>query len=417
MDPVALLVGLLLGAATAGAVAWWLAARLRRAEAELAAARAREVDLAGRLAAAEAVHAGQAERDAEIAREREHLRAELTNLANRLLDEKSRALLADSRTGLEGLLTPLRERLKEFEDKVARTYDQDNRDRAAIIEALGRVDRSQARLGREAETLARALAGGSKVQGDWGEMILENLLQSAGLQEGREYVAQRSLTGEEGARLRPDVVINLPDGKAVVVDSKVSLSAFLAATAAEDDAVRAEALAAHRASLRAHVRDLAGKSYQDAVGDRRLDFTVLFVPSEPAFHAALAGDPALYDEAMRQGVVLASPTTLLATLRVVALVWSHEKQNANAQRIAEEAGRLLDKLAGFVEELDAVGTRLAQAHESWEQARARLASGRGNLLSRAQKLHELGARLGKGGRTAEVLGLDAAEASDEPPPP
>lgn len=389
----------------AGAFAWWLAARLRRSEAELAVLRARELELAGQLAAARAQAEAAAAREQDAARTREQLRSEFEGLAARLLDEKGRAMLADSKVGLEGVLNPLRERIKEFEDKVARVYDQENRDRTSILEALKRVDLSQARLGHEAETLSRALSGQSKVQGDWGEMILENMLQSAGLQEGREYVVQASHTGEDGGRLRPDVVINLPDGKAVVVDSKVSLTAFLAATAATDEAARDLALAAHRASLRAHVKGLAGKSYQDVVGDRHLDFTVLFMPSEPAFHAALSRDPGIYDEAMRQGVVLASPTTLLATLRVVALVWSHEKQNANAQRIAEEAGRLLDKLAGFVEELDGVGARLDQARDAWSGARAKLSTGRGNLLTRAQKLHELGARVGKGGRAQEVLGL------------
>jgi DNA recombination protein RmuC len=412
MDPIALLLGLLLGAGMAGASAWWLLSRLRQCEAELAAARVRELAAVEQLAIARAQAEAAATREQDAMRNRDQLRNEFEQLGTRLLDEKGKAMLADSKLGLEGVLNPLRERIKEFEEKVARVYDQENRDRTSILEALKRVDLSQARLGHEAETLSRALSGQSKVQGDWGEMILENMLQSAGLQEGREYVVQSSHTGDDGSRLRPDVVINLPDGKAVVVDSKVSLTAFLAATAATDDAARDLALTAHRASLRAHVKGLAGKSYQEVVGDRRLDFTVLFMPSEPAFHAALSRDPGIYDEAMRQGVVLASPTTLLATLRVVALVWSHEKQNANAQRIAEEAGRLLDKLAGFVEDLDMVGTRLDQARDAWGGARAKLATGRGNLMNRAQKLHELGARLGKGGKTHELLGLGGEEAAE-----
>lgn len=412
MDPIALLVVLTLGAGMVGIAVWWLATRLRRSEAELAAARLRELEAARLLAAAQAQIQALVQRAEDAARQRDELHAEIENLGSRLLDEKGRELLADNRLGLESVLNPLRERIKEFEDKVGRVYDQENRDRSSILEALRRVDLSQARLGHEAETLSRALSGESKVQGDWGEMILENMLQSAGLQEGREYVVQGSLTSEDGSRLRPDVVINLPDGKAVVVDSKVSLTAFLAATAATDEATRDLALSAHRASLRAHVKGLAGKSYQALVGDRRLDFTVLFMPSEPAFHAALSRDPGIYDEAMRQGVVLASPTTLLATLRVVALVWSHEKQNANAQRIAEEAGRLLDKLAGFVEELDAVGNRLDQARDAWSGARAKLSTGRGNLMTRAQKLHELGARVGKGAKTEEVLGLGEEPAED-----
>ncbi len=425
MDAASLVTGMVIGAAAVGALAWWLARRLAAAEDETARLRARELETAaerGRLQAlaAEAQAAGAARSEAarlaaELAEARARLEAASADAARRAGDDAAREAEAAQarerlRLGLDGVLTPLRERLKEFEDKVARANEQENRDRAAILEALRRVDLSQARLNQEAATLARALSGESKVQGDWGEMILENLLQGAGLQEGREYAVQQQVAGEDGARLRPDVVVWLPDGKAVVVDSKVSLSAFLAATAADDPAVRDTALDAHRASLRQHVKDLAGKSYQELVGDRRLDFTVLFVPSEPAFHAAMARDPALYADAMRQGVVLASPTTLLATLRVVALVWSHERHNANAQRIAEEAGRLLDKLAGFVEDLDGVGERLQQARDAWESARAKLSTGRGNLLGRAQKLHELGARLGKTS-TAEVLGLGGDTAS------
>ncbi len=343
---------------------------------------------------------------------RESLRSEFENLANRLLEEKGRLLASEQRQGLEGVLSPLRDRLKQFEDTVTRTYDQENRDRASLLDLLKRLGESQAKLGHEAETLSRALTGESKVQGDWGEMILENLLQGVGLSEGREYVVQRSHTGEDGARLRPDVIINLPDGKAVVVDSKVAITAYVAWVRAEDAETRTSALAAHAAAVRSHIRNLAGKRYQDVLESRSLDFVILFVPSEPAFHAALAADPGLYDEAWRQAIVLASPTTLLATLKVVAHVWQHEKQNANATRIAEEAGKLLDKFVSFARELDQVGDRLRQAQESFDGAKAKLETGRGNLVNRAKALAKLGAKLNRTDNANALLAPEEDEDGD-----
>jgi DNA recombination protein RmuC len=384
--------------------------RLREAT-RLAEAGRRDAETARARAEAELEHG---HRDATQAREA--LRNEFENLANRLFEEKGRLLAAEHRQGLEGVLTPLRDRLKQFEDTVTRTNDQENRDRASLLDLLKRLGESQVKLGHEAETLSRALSGESKVQGDWGEMILENLLQGVGLVEGREYEVQQSHTGEDGCRLRPDIVINLPDGKAVVIDSKVAITAFLEWTRADDPEVRARAMAAHAASIRSHIRDLAGKRYQDVLQARSLDFVILFVPSEPAFHAALAADPGLYDEAWRQAIVLASPTTLLATLKVVAHVWQHEKQNANAARIAAEAGKLLDKFVAFARELDQVGDRLRQAQESFDGAKAKLETGRGNLVNRAKALAKLGAKLNRADKANGLLALDDVEDADDESP-
>ncbi len=354
------------------------------------------------------------ERLAEAERARTALRAEFENLANRLLEEKGKALLVEQRSGLDALLTPLRERITAFEAQVARTYDSENRDRASLLDLLKRLDAAHLKLGKEAESLTRALTGEAKTQGDWGEMILENLLALSGLAEGREYAVQESHRAEDGLRhLRPDVVLHLPGDKAVVIDSKVAITAFVESTRADDPEARANALAAHRNAVRAHIKALAGKHYHDVVGGRALDFVLMFIPSEAAFHAVIAQDPAIYNEAFNQGIVLASPTTLLATLRVVAHVWRSERQNANAQKIAEEAGRMLEKLAGFLGDLDDLGAGLTKAQAGYEQARAKLATGKGNLVGRAQKLVDLGARLNRSAKVQDALGLAEAGAADE----
>jgi DNA recombination protein RmuC len=323
-----------------------------------------------------------------------------------------------NREGLEALLRPLAEKLRDFEARVEKTYDQENRDRASLLEALRRMQDTQARLHADAESLTRALTGESKAQGDWGEMILERILETAGLTEGREYDLQVSHQDEQGGRKRPDALVYLPGHRAVVVDAKCSLTAFVEAARAVTPEAREAALDAHVASVRAHVRGLAGKSYTDVLSQRTLDIVLLFVPSEAAFHATLARAPGLYEEAFRQRVVLCSPTTLLAALQLVGHVWRTERQNANAQRIAEEAGRLLEKLAAFVEDLDGVGTRLAQAQDAFLAARAKLSTGRGNLLRKAQSIAELGAPV-KSERARELLlrageddlGEEPAEAS------
>lgn len=353
------------------------------------------------------------ERQAEIEKSRQHLRTEFENLANRLLEEKGKVLFAENKTQLDAVLTPLKERMKGFEDLVTKTYDQENRDRASLLDLVKRLGDSQVKLGKEAENLSRALSGESKIQGDWGEMILENLLQGVGLTEGREYQVQEHHVAEDGSRLRPDVVVYLPDDKAIVVDSKVSISAFATYTRAETEDLRTQALRAHSASVRGHIKDLAGKKYQDVVKGRSLDFVILFIPAEAAFHAAIGQDPELYNDAFARGIVLASPSTLLATLKVVAHVWQHEKQNENAQRIALEAGRMFDKFQAFAKDLMQIGERLVQAQAAYDAAKAKLTDGNGNLAKRAQTLMKLGAKTSKTDSKVEAFLGTATENSDD----
>ncbi len=339
------------------------------------------------------------------------LRAEVELLAGRLLDERGKAMLDRSHERLRFLLDPVAEKLKAFEAKVEKVYGDDRSDRAALREQLRLLQETQARLHEDAGNLARALTGDSKAQGDWGELILERVLETAGLTEGREFDLQLSRTDEDGCRKRPDAVVYLPANRAVIVDAKCSLTAFVEAMRAPEGDEREAALDRHLGSVRRHVKELAAKDYQDLLRQRTLDIVLLFVPNEAAFHAAIAREAGLYEEAFRQGVVLCSPTTLLAALRLIAHVWRSEKQNVNAQRIAAEAGKLLEKLGAFVDDLDQVGARLDQAKGAFQDARSKLATGRGNVMKRAADIQRLGARV-KPDRV-ESLTSEGCEGGDE----
>ncbi len=375
-----------------------LAEALARAESQLDAERARTV-----------------ERAAETARGREVMRLEFEALAQKLLEEKGKAMLEQGHKDLEGLLAPVKERLVAFEETINKTYQQENRDRATLLESLRSMSETQARLHADAEALARALTGESKAQGDWGELVLERLLESAGLTEGREYQLQVDHRDEDGGARRPDALVYLPQNRAVVIDAKCSLSAFIAATRANDDAEREVDLDAHLASVRAHVKTLQKKDYAALLAERSLDVTFMFLPNEAAFHAALSRAPRLFEEAFAQGVVLCSPTTLLAALQVVNHVWRSERQAHNAERIAEAAGKMVDKLALAVEAFDEVGKRLDGAQEAWARARGRLGAGPGNVLTAAHRLVELGARVRKQDKLdAATRAMDADRDDDAP---
>lgn len=399
------------------AVGWWVGRRTSPAGDQ-----ERLLALTGDLARARAelAAAREAARErAELAeRSQAQVRAELTQLSARLIDEKGRALLERSQQGLAALLGPVGERLKAFEERIQRTYDQESRDRASLLTSLAGLQEAQARLHEDAEALSRALTGESKAQGDWGELVLERVLETAGLTEGREYELQVSHRDEAGGQRRPDCLVYLPGERAIVVDAKCSLTAFVEAARAEAPAERERALAAHLLSVRGHVKELAQKDYTAVLRQRTLDIVLMFVPNEAAFQAAISRAPGLYEEAFRQGVVVCSPTTLLAALQLVSHVWRSEKQGQHAQRIAEEAGRLLDKLVAFVEDLDDLGRRLEQAQASLGAARGKLATGKGNVLGKARAIAALGARVKPG--TAQALAGEAEEDEatvDGPPLP
>ena len=335
------------------------------------------------------------ERALDFERSRQAMRHEFEALGQKLLEEKGRVMLEQNHKSLEGLITPVRERLREFEEKFRQNSDQDSRDRASLLERLRLLQETQSKLHEDAAALSRALTGESRAQGDWGELVLESLLATAGLTEGREYELQVDHQNAEGGHRRPDALVYLPPDRAIVIDAKCSLSAFIASTRAISEEEREDDLAMHVASLRTHVKLLAAKDYQSVLKERSLDFVFLFVPSEAAFHAAISRHPGLSEEALRQRVVVCSPTTVLATLQMVHHVWRSERQTLNAQRIAEEAGKMIDKLSAALESFNEVGDRLNQAQHAFEASRGRLSTGKGNVLAIANKVVQLGARASK----------------------
>lgn len=312
----------------------------------------------------------------------------------KIFDEREQRFAETSQQRLGQMLDPLKERIQAFEKRVEESYQQEARERFSLSKELERLQQLNLRLGEEATNLTRALKG-QKTQGNWGELVLERVLEHAGLEKGREYETQVSLKGAEGERFQPDVLIRLPGDKQVVVDAKVSLTAYQQYIAADDDLLRQQALKQHVTSLRNHVKGLSGKDYRRLEGLHSLDFVLLFMPIEAAFSTALQAEPNLFQDAFAQNIVIVSPTTLLATLRVIDSLWRQERQNQNAREIAERAGSLYDKFVLFVQDLDEVGSRLQQLDKAYAAARNKLTEGRGNLISRSEQLKLLGARASK----------------------
>lgn len=292
---------------------------------------------------------------------------------------------------IDGILTPLKEKLGEFERNVQASQVKSTEERATLAEQIRHVAATGAVMGKETKDLTEALRGRSQMQGAWGEMILNTVLENSGLRADEEYVLQKSFSDEDGGRLRPDVVVNLPGGQHVVIDAKVSLNAFVSLCNAEDDEQRNAHRGRHLASIRSHIAALGAKDYHAAAG-KTLDYVLMFVPSEGALAAALQSDPGLMSYALDKKVTLTSPTTLMVALRTVANVWQVEKRNQNAEEIADRAGKLYDKFVGFVADLTAIGDSIARASKQYEGAMGKLASGRGNVLGQLETLKGMGAR-------------------------
>jgi len=328
--------------------------------------------------------------------EREKSLAEKFDLLSRqLLDQQSKKLTEQNQANLGVLLNPLRDQIDGFRKRVDEVYDQENRERAGLKFEIGALKNLNQRISEDAVNLTRALKGDAQTQGAWGEMVLERVLEASGLQKGRGYETQVTLADEAGGRPRPDVIVHLPEGRDIVVDAKVSLTAYERYCRAADGAERNLQLSAHLASLRKHVRELADKRYADLPGVNSLEFVLMFVPVEAAYIEAVHNDDALHVFALERQVVIVTTSTLLATLRTVESLWRNADRNRNALEIADRAGKLYDKFAGFVEDVDEARARVAAAAKALDSARGKLDSGPGNLVRQVEMLRELGAKTSK----------------------
>lgn len=334
---------------------------------------------------------------------RQQLNAEFSLLANKIFEEKQQRFSEQSQQTFASTVNPLKEQIEAFRKKVEDVYDKENTERSRLAGQIAELQKQTRQIGEDAINLTNALKGDNKAQGNWGEVILERLLEQSGLQRGREYEIQVALQDEDGRRRNPDVIIRLPEGKDVIIDSKVSLLHYEQYASAPDDESRQQALRLHLTSIRTHVQQLSGKSYDKLNGVRSLDFVFLFIPIEAAFMAALQADQNLFQDAYSRHIILVSPTTLLASLRTVENIWRHEKQNQNAEEIARQAGGLYDQFALLVEAFEDIGKQIDKAGEAYKLTHKRLTSGRGNLIRRVESLRLLGAK------TKKQLPIDKAE--------
>ncbi|TNH94234.1 DNA recombination protein RmuC [Aeromonas sobria] len=355
-----------------------LTARLKDAEATLRSER---------LAAAEKL---QLQQEAE-----QRLSQQFENLANRIFEQNSGNFRELNQNSLDLLLTPLKEQLEGFRRQVGETHAQETVQRHSLKFELERLAELNARMTEEAAALTRALKGDSKQQGNWGEVVLARILSECGLREGHEYHTQVNIEVEKGKRYQPDVIVHLPQEKDIIIDAKVSLTAYERWFNAGDELEKAVALKEHVASVRNHIRELGRKDYQQLPGVRTLDYVLMFVAVEPAFFTALEADPSLVRYGLDHNILLVSPTNLMVALRTIENLWRYERQNQNARQIAERAGRLYEKLRLFVEEMQQMGGSLHKAQESYDKAMGRLVNGRGNLIAQVERFRELGVEVTK----------------------
>lgn len=333
-------------------------------------------------------------RDEELAKQQEQLRKDFELMASKILDEKSEKFTIQNKENIKNILNPLEEKIKTFEKKVEDSQKESISMHSALKEQLlGLKDLNQ-QMAKEATNLTKALKGDSKTQGNWGELVLERVLEKSGLEKDREYVVQQNFQREDGTRVMPDVVIHLPDNKKMIIDSKVSLTAYEQLVNAEDEE-RSLFLKAHVNSIKKHVDQLSAKNYQDLYDIESPDFVLMFIPIEPAFAVAINEDNTLYNKAFEQNIVIVTPSTLLATLRTIDTMWNNEKQQQNAIEIAKQAGALYDKFEGLVSDLTGVGKKIDAAKNDYSSAMNKLVEGKGNLISRVEKIKKMGAKAKK----------------------
>lgn len=323
----------------------------------------------------------------------QRLSEQFENLANRIFEHSNRRVDEQNRQSLNSLLAPLREQLDGFRRQVQDSFGKEAQERHTLAHEIRNLQQLNAQMAQEAVNLTRALKGDNKTQGNWGEVVLTRVLEASGLREGYEYQTQVSIENDARSRMQPDVIVRLPQGKDVVIDAKMTLVAYERYFNAEDEYTRESALQEHIASVRNHIRLLGRKDYQQLPGLRTLDYVLMFIPVEPAFLLALDRQPELITEALRNNIMLVSPTTLLVALRTIANLWRYEHQSRNAQQIADRASKLYDKMRLFVDDMSAIGQSLDKAQDNYRQAMKKLSSGRGNVLSQAEAFRSLGVEI------------------------
>ncbi|MFA5557333.1 MAG: DNA recombination protein RmuC [Flavobacteriaceae bacterium] len=339
------------------------------------------------------------QKNSEQKQEVEELQAKFTkefeNLANKILEEKSNKFTEQNKENIKNILNPLQEKIQLFEKKVEDSQKENIGIHASLKEQLQNLQNQNLKITQEAENLTKALKGDSKMQGNWGELVLERVLEKSGLEKDREYFVQQSFANEEGKRIMPDVVIHLPDNKKMVIDSKVSLTAYERFTNEQDETLQQLHLKEHVTSIKRHIEQLSEKKYQDIYRMESPDFILLFIPIEPAFALALNSDNLLYNKAFEKNIVIVTPTTLLATLRTIDSMWTNQKQQENAFEIARVAGTLYDKFEGFVNDLIKIGKKMDEAKIEYSGAMNKLVEGRGNVITTIEKLKKMGAKTQK----------------------
>lgn len=335
------------------------------------------------------------EQKQEVEQLQEKFTKEFENLANKILEEKTNKFTEQNKENLKNILSPLQDKIQLFEKKVEDTHKESIDYHAALRQQILGLREMNAQMSKETLNLTKALKGDSKMQGNWGELILERVLEKSGLEKGREYEVQQSFTTDEGNRVFPDVVINLPDGKKMIVDSKVTLTAYERYINEEDDDAKAQHLKEHVMALKRHVDQLSAKNYHDLYQMESPDFVLLFIPIESAFALALNEDTSLYNKAFEKNIVIVTPSTLLATLRTIDSMWANQKQQENAMEIARQAGGLYDKFQGFVDDLIKVGNKIKDSKTEYDNAMNKLVEGSGNLVNRVENLKKMGAKAKK----------------------
>lgn len=336
------------------------------------------------------------ERDKELEKQQDQLRKDFELLATKILDKNSTKITEQNQENLKNILNPLQEKIKTFEKKVEDTHKESIDRHAALRQQIIGLKELNEQMSKEALNLTKALKGDSKTQGNWGELVLERVLEKSGLEKDREYKVQQNFTREDGSRAMPDVVIYLPDGKKIIIDSKVSLTAYERYVNEQDDlAIRNNHLKEHLFSLKKHISELSAKNYQDLYDIDSLDFVLLFVPVETAFSVAVNEESSIYSQAFEKNIVIVTPSTLLATLRTIDSMWNTEKQQRNALEIAKQAGSLYDKFEGLIKDLTQIGKKIDDTKKDYTSAMKKLVTGRGNLVVSVEKLKKMGAKAKK----------------------